>query len=68
VDTAAKPPTLKICDFGLSKHWITPPEQNADDDDNKSVSESVVSDFEKQSDPYEAARLNAEEFVFARCR
>jgi len=50
IDAMAKPPRVKICDFGLSKHWLPqiPVEKSAS---LESLHSSVMSDFEKQSEP-----------------
>mmetsp|Transcript_3114 Transcript_3114/g.8536 ORF Transcript_3114/g.8536 Transcript_3114/m.8536 type:complete len:529 (+) Transcript_3114:1859-3445(+) len=77
IDTAVKPPELKICDFGLSKHWITPPERKKKDEDvgedsgdteGDSIADSAVSDFEKKADPLPLDDLDPSDVVFARCR
>eukprot|EP00213_Chloropicon_mariensis_P006054 CAMPEP_0197484628 /NCGR_PEP_ID=MMETSP1309-20131121/57500_1 /TAXON_ID=464262 /ORGANISM="Genus nov. species nov., Strain RCC998" /LENGTH=644 /DNA_ID=CAMNT_0043027271 /DNA_START=174 /DNA_END=2108 /DNA_ORIENTATION=- len=59
IDNKCKPPRVKICDFGLSKHWL-PPEKT----DSHVSLQSSVSDFEKQSE----LEKEAEESLFARCR
>lgn len=54
INTDSKPPQLKICDFGLSKHWIEAPPKHekkksaSNGDSFDSLHDSVISDFEKQ--------------------
>jgi serine/threonine protein kinase len=84
IDTSANPPNLKICDFGLSKHWIplrtnssnsnNSPNEGGGGGDDKSVSKdsslhsSIVSDFEKQVDTNATNAAGSEEEMYARCK
>ena len=57
IDTSVNPPNLKICDFGLSKHWIPTEvagldeaEKKKKDGDPSSLGSSIISDFEKSEE------------------